>query len=132
MRNLMVAAGIGAAGGVADWGIFIGHEPDTPNNCIVIYDTPGDIPNPKWLLDFPRFQVRCRGLDYLETLGKAEAIKSLLLGLPSQDIGDTRYVGIYVTMDTFHLETDSKQRSIFVNSWRVIREPSVGINRRPL
>ena len=127
----MKDGGIGSWQGVPSsaWPIFIGNEPSDPNDCITLYDTPGLAPNPKFLLDFPRFMVRVRSKDYVEGFNKAEQIKDALLGLPSQTIGDIRYDGIWVVVDTHLLMTDNRNRSIFVNTYRSIREPSVGTNR---
>lgn len=114
------------------WSIYIGSEPDTPDRTVTLYDTAGEAPNPKWLLDFPRFQVRVRAVKYEDAYNQAEAVKSRLLGLPSQDLGGIRYNGIYVVIDTAFLMKDDKQRFIFTSSWRIIREPVVGQHRRPL
>ena len=132
MKDLLVAGGIGAFGGTAEWGIFIGREPDSPNShdhVITLYDTPGDPPDPKFLLDYPRFQVRVRSTDYNDGFQKAEAIKSILLGLPSQVINGTRWVGVWVVIDTHFLYADEKGRAVFVTTYRSIREPNTGQNR---
>lgn len=135
MVDLLEAANVGSFGGPnasGGWPIFIGSEPDSPNDCITLYDTPGGAPNPKWLLDYPRFLARVRSKDYEQGFAKAEELKGALLGLPSQDIGDIRYVGIWVVADTHFLKADEKGRYIFVNTWRTIREPIEGDHRRPL
>jgi hypothetical protein len=135
MKNYLVTNGVGTFGQnptASGWSIFIGKEPDRPDNTVTLYDTPGDAPNPKWLLDFPRFQIRVRNNKYELAYNKAEEVKSWLLGLPSQDLGGIRYVGIYVVIDTHFLQTDESARSIFVSTWRIIREPAAGQHRRPL
>lgn len=134
IKDLLVSKGIGAFGGSADWAIFIGKEPPDPDSCITIYDTLGEAPNPKWLLDEPRFQVRFRSNDYPAMMAKADAVKRALLGLPSQTLGGTVYVGIWMIADTGFLMQDANERSIVTQSYRVIREPNTvsGDNRRPL
>lgn len=119
----------GASGG---WPIFIGAEPDGPDNCITLYDSPGEPPNPKFLLEYPRFYARIRSRHYEQGFAKAEELKSALLGLPSQNIDDIRYDGIYVVVDTHFLQADKANRKIFVNTWRTIREPVDGEHRIPL
>ena len=42
--------------GVSGWGIEIGAMPDNPDRIILVSDTGGFDPNPKWLLDFPAVQ----------------------------------------------------------------------------
>lgn len=128
VRDILATAGITTV----TWPLYIGSEPSDPNNCTTLYDIPGEAPNPKWLLDFPRFMARTRSASYVEGYNKAEEIKDALLGLPSQTIGDIRYDGIWVVLDTYFLMADTRGRSIFVNTFRCIREPSVGTNRLPL
>lgn len=136
MKDVLEAYNVGTfgnGGGISGgWPIFIGSEPDMPNDCITLYDTPGTAPNPKWLLDYPRFMARVRSHSYEQGFAKAEELKGALLGLPSQDINGIRYVGIYVVTDTYFLQADGKGRSIFVNTWRTIREPIEGEHRQPL
>lgn len=135
IKDMLEAQNVGTFGGPTSsggWRICIGSEPDEPNSVITLYDTPGDAPNPKFLLDYPRFLVRTRAKQYEQAYAKAEEIKSVLLGLPSQTIGGIRYVGIWVVTDTHFLKADQKGRSIFVNTWRVIREPNTGMHRIPL
>lgn len=134
MRGLLVAAGLGVVGGNNPWSIYLGSEPNSPDDVVTLYDTGGDPPNPKFLLDEPRFQVRVRGNSYKAAYDRATAIKDALLGLPSQDINGTRYEGIYVVLDVGFLRADTEGRSIFVTSYRIIREPNqvAGQSRVPL
>ena len=132
IRDLLIAAGVGVSGQTEDWSIFIGREPSSPNNCFTIYDTAGDTPNAKWLLDYPRFQIRTRGIDYNTAFQKAQAARDALLSLPSQDIGANRYDGVYVVSDTEFLKLDENNRTIFTSQWRIILEPGSGTNRLPL
>lgn len=134
VKDLLVAASIGTFGASTGWGIFIGREPPEPDSTVTIYDTPGDAPNPKWLLDEPRFQVRIRAKTYELAWAKAEAVKRALLGLPSQTVNGTVYVGIWLVSDTGFLMQDELNRTIFVQTYRIIREPNSvsGNHRRPL
>lgn len=134
VKDLLVAAGIGAFGGTANWAIYIGSEPDTPNNVITLYDTPGTAPNPKFRLDEPRFQVRVRSHNYNDGFQKAIEVSAQLQGLPSQTFNGTRYEGIWVVLETNFLKADDEGRSIFVTTFRMIREPNeiIGDHRVPL
>lgn len=132
VRDILDAANIVVWQGSGPWPLFIGSEPSDPNDCVTLYDIPGEAPNPKWLLDFPRFMVRVRSGSYLNGFNKTEEIKDALLGLPSQTIGDIRYDGVWVVVDTHFLMSDTRGRSIFVSTFRSIREPSTGTHRLPL
>lgn len=131
MKDLLVAANVGVeadqSGSV--WGIFRGVEPDMPDNCITLYDTPGDAPNPLLRLDNPRVQVRVRSFDYDEAYAKGEEIKSKLLGLPSQTIDGIIYVGIWIVIDNSFVLTDDKGRALFTTTYRAIREVNYGDHR---
>jgi len=136
MKNLMLTApALGTFGenpNKALFSIYIGKEPAIPDNTVTLYDTAGEAPNPKWLLDFPRLQVRVRAKAYEAAYNQCEAVKSRLLGLPSQDLGGIRYIGVYIVMDTAFLMVDENQRFIFTTTYRITREPIVGQHRRPL
>jgi hypothetical protein len=136
MRQLLINAGVGVLGGgnlqANQWPIFIGKEPDEPSNCVTLYDTPGDPPHPKWRLDYPRFQVRVRAVNYNTGFEKAQAVRNALLGLTPQDFNGSRYAGIYVVADTYFLLTDARNRVVFISTWRIIREPDLSDQRLPL
>ena len=40
--------------------IYVNFMPNTPNNCLVLYDTSYNPSNPKYLLDEPGVQIRSR------------------------------------------------------------------------
>jgi len=134
VKDLLVNAGIGTFGGEADWSIYIGSEPNKPNNIITLYDTPGIASNPKFRLDEPRFQVRVRSKNYNIGFQKAIEVSAQLQGLPSQTFNGTRYEGIWVVLETNFLKADGEGRSIFVTTYRMIREPNeiTGDHRVPL
>ena len=132
--NYLGTQGVGTLGASAGstWGIFMGHEPEVINPTITVYDTPGEAPNPKFRLDYPRFQVRVRSTVYLNSINKCQEVKDKLLGFPSGELGGTWYVGIYVVLDVSNLGADAKGREIAVCTFRVIREPNTGDHRIPL
>ena len=134
VKDLLVNAGIGAFGGETDWSIYIGSEPNKPNNVITLFDTPGTASNPKFRLDEPRFQVRVRSKNYNIGFQKAIEVSAQLQGLPSQTFNGTRYEGIWVVLETNFLKADGEGRSIFVTTYRMIREPNeiTGDHRVPL
>ena len=134
VRDLLINAGIGAFGGVADWAIYIGSQPFKPNNVITIYDTAGPASHPKFRLDEPRFQIKVRSHEYNTGFQKAIEVSAQLQGLPSQTFNGTRYEGIWLVLETNFLQADGEGRSIFVTTYRMIREPNeiTGDHRVPL
>lgn len=122
--------------GVSGWTVEIGAMPDEPDKVIMISDTGGLEPNPKWLLDFPSLQVMVRGAvsGYLDTFREAKAVKDLLLGLPSQDLNLDRWVSVTLASDVASIGRDENMRPLFSTNFRLILEPQLvgNSNRLPL
>ena len=112
---------------VSGWQIEIGTMPDTPSQVIMISDTPGAPPNPKWLLDFPRCQTLIRGEanDYLSTFREGKAVKDILLGVQSQDINGDRLVSITIAGDQAFIGRDESMRPMFSINFDLIIEPQL-------
>ena len=119
---------------LVNWSLHIGKQPDKPDRCITVYDSGGADPNPQWLVDYPTVQVRIRGNpnDYLEAHQKGGEIVDTLIGLPSQDIGQDRWVSVAQTGGIAFIGYDEKKRPMFSTNWRLIIEPSSGTHREPI
>lgn len=126
LRDLLVAAGIGTFEAASGWGIWIGKEPKQPDQAVVIARTGGLPPDPKWLLDYPTYQIRVRGAkgNYAQALSKAEDIKDVLLGIDSQDINGDRLVSVTMTSDIGFIGYDENDRPHFSLNFRLITEPA--------
>lgn len=126
IATLLEAQSVGTKAATSGWGIYTSRQPDSPNTVITIYDSGGFEANPKFLLDTPTIQVRVRGNvgDYQGGYDKILQVKNELLGIPQQTIGGTVYVGIWAIADILFLQYDDKKRPIFVNNWRITREPA--------
>lgn len=127
IKDKLVTASLGAFEATSGWSIFIGRETTSPDTAITITRTGGQAPNPKWLLDFPTFQVRVRGgkHNYSAAYDKAEAIKDLLLGITSQDVDGDRWVAINMLTDITFIGYDENDRPIFSLNFQMIVEPAV-------
>lgn len=114
--------------------IFISKMPAEPDMCIGIFDTGGQSPDPKWLLDYPSVVVMVRGKTYSDTSSKARAIRSRLLGLPSQTLNGDRWVSVTQQGDIVDVGRDEKDRQGFTMTFRLIIEPATDTytNREPL
>ncbi len=113
---------------VSLWQLEIGTMPDTPDRIIVITDTGGVEPNPKWLLDFPTIQVMIRGNanGHLDTWREAKAVKDILLGIASFTSADgDRWVAINQNGDLAHIGRDDGMRPLFTINFAIILEPQV-------
>ncbi len=116
--------------GVSGWAIEIGAMPPTPDKVIMISDTGGLEPNPKYLLDFPTVQTMVRGevSGYLDTFREAKAIKDILLGIDAQDINSDRIDGIIQNGDLAFVGRDEQQRPLFAINFALFVEPQVVAN----
>ena len=105
--------------------IHIGEFPNNPNKVVMIAETGGEPPNPKWLLDFPTIQTTIRGVPSTYELKWAEAriVKDLLLGIDSQTIHGDRWVAINLGSDLAYIGHDEKFRPMFSINFRLIIEP---------
>lgn len=113
--------------------IYLGSEPrDVAKPVTVIYDTGGEAPDPKWLIDYPTFQIRSVGADYQTGYGNLLAIRDILLGRAPGTVNNTHYGGIWANTDIIFLGMDGKNNYTFVCNFRTMREPSSGGNRTGL
>lgn len=125
LKDLLVAEGVGTFEATTGWGIYIGREPKLPDTTIAIARSGGEPPDPKWLLDYPTYQVRVRGPkgNYASGLAKAEDVKDVLLGITSQDINGVRLVSITMQSDIAFIGFDENERPHFSLNFRLITEP---------
>lgn len=136
IANLLVDASVGAAGGTADWGIFIGKLPSSPKAAIGIVTTGGTPPNPQYLLDYPSVQVMVRGNPngYVAGRAKAQAVKDAILGLPSQEVNGDLWVQFNMIGDVVTVGFDENNCPLFSVNFALIIEPAESdtSNRIPL
>lgn len=134
IKNVLVTAGVGTYGAASGWCIRVSRLTDAPHTQVVIYDTSGQPPNPKFLLDFPGIQVMVRGAPdtYEATFAKMKEVKDALLGIDSQNIGGDRLDSITGLGDIIFMQYDEKNRPQFVANFQLILEPSSGLHRESL
>lgn len=134
-KDLLLTHGF-TFGTQADWSIFIGRKPDKPVRCIVIRDSGGKPPNPRWLLDYPSVQVTIRGgvSDYQDAYLKAQEVKRYLLGLSNAVVNGDAWLSVLMPSDVSLLGFDQLNQPEFVMNFNLIVEPAQGSgdNRDPL
>ena len=106
--------------------LFIGNEPDAPDNCMTIFDTGGENSEVNYVYDRPTVMVRVRGAvdEYVIAYNKAAEIKSLLHGKTGLSINSTRYIGVWLMGDVFYNGRDEKNRPIFSVNFLIHRTPA--------
>lgn len=110
---------------ISGWTTEIGVMPKTPDKVIMISDTGGPTPNPKWLLDFPTIQVMVRAgtNGYLIGWAEAKAVKDILLGCDSRNVNDDRWVAVNIASDLAFIGRDENERPLFSINFQLIVEP---------
>lgn len=109
----------------AAWPGFVGGLKPSPDAQVSVQDTPGQTPNPKWLVDFPTIQVLIRGAPdgYDAAWEKGLAIKNKLLGTDPIDLTASRWDGVTGLGDLMFLKNDENSRPLLAVNFRIIREP---------
>lgn len=120
--------------GIRGTNIFIGRSPDLDILTIVISDTGGFAPNPKWLREAQTVQCLVRGTPgaYSIAWQKAQEIKDALLGRSPTVIGIADYVLFVQIGDIINIGVDEKERPLMSSNWQLTRELESGGNRLPL
>lgn len=112
----------GVVGGTSGWEVQRWHLQDTPDQVVVIYETGGDVPEERYALDRPGFQIRVRGLadDFRTPRQKlADVFNALHTGEVA--IG-TSYVFVYgVQSGPIPMGMDEKRRPSFVINFRTMK-----------
>lgn len=123
---LLETAGVGTRAATSGWSIGVGRRLQSPDTMIVVFDTPGENPNPKWLLDHPHFQVVIRGAKdaYGAAWAKAKDVKDVVLGMEPQTVNGDLWDGIIGQGDIFFLEYDDNNRPVFAANYKIFLEPA--------
>lgn len=102
--------------------LFQGHLPDTPDNCVAIFETGGPAPNKDLPLNKPTFQVIVRNASYATGRDKLEAIRTALhrksnLSLVS---GQTFAYYILAQSEGGHIGRDANGRDEFSMNFQAV------------
>ncbi len=96
--------------------LFVSEMPESPDDCICIYDSGGFAPEAGFESNYkyerPTVQVIVRGAvgKYLEAYSKASVIKNTLHNAHEQSWGVSRYIGIWAMSDILSIGPDEKNR----------------------
>ncbi len=101
--------------------IFIGKQPNDPDNCVTIYDTGGPEQNPKYNIDNSNLQIKVRDIEYYNGYKKIFYIKSILEGIKPTIVYGDKIIGCWVSNIT-HMKYDENDRAIFIMNIRITRE----------
>ena len=97
--------------------LFVGMEPDSPNNVVVVYDTGGGETD---FVGFrqPTVQVRSRNTDYVAGWDQINQVVEVLNKLGSRTVNGTYHSTWWLQSDISFLQRDDQDRAIFVANLR--------------
>lgn len=129
IKDKLVEAGVGefTKNVPSEWGIFTMEEPDSPDNVITIYQTPGTVQkimnknNPHFGSGF-QVRVRVEAGEALTGHAKAEECRKVLDRIGRFDVGDVEYDNISIDDEPVFLLKDSKARLIFIVNGTAFRQ----------
>jgi hypothetical protein len=104
--------------------VFIGREPDKPDNCITIFDTGAYSPSlgiSSSGYEYPTIQIRVRNQNYINGWNIIEEIKTALHGVSQQTVNGTLYSVIYCSSGPALLDYDDFNRVRFIINFNVQR-----------
>lgn len=117
--------GLGGATSSASWMITKAYMPPQPNNVIGLFETGGEAPDRYQAnLDYPRFQVRCRGTAFAYSSARAKlfAVFQALQGVDNgRTINGRYYPGIEAVSDAIGFPLDSNNRPEVLQNFRAFR-----------
>lgn len=90
--------------------MFIGLMPEKPDNCIVIVDTGGFPPAPKYTYRYPTLQIRSRNNNNKSAWTELDDISGVLHALYEETWNSTRYIQILAQTEPLFLGQDERQR----------------------
>jgi len=105
--------------------LFIGKEPETPDNTVTIFDT-GGFPeqltfNKEERYEYPSVQIRVRNFDYQVGWSLINDIKTSLHGRGQETWNGTLYSVIYTPGGIALLDWDASERVRFIINFNLQR-----------
>lgn len=109
--------------------LYISREPAKPNNCVTLYDTPGEPDglslDRKERYEYPSVQVRIRNVGYVAAWDLMDDIRMFLHGKAHEEWNEAYYTVIKVSNGPLFLEYDENNRVVIVVTFQIQRRPVV-------
>jgi hypothetical protein len=107
--------------------LFIGREPNEPNNCVTLFDTPGRgraTGVNKIRYDYPSIQARVRNIRYPDGWALINDIVLALHQRGKEIHNGAQYESIVCTVEPALLDWDENDRARFVTTFDIQRKPA--------
>jgi hypothetical protein len=104
--------------------LFVGKEPHEPDNCVTIFDIPGDPPQVTMDVtryDYPAVQIRCRNNDYMQASQQAYDIMEVLHGRSHEIVNGNYISSIIAQSDPQFFDWDQENRARFILKIKIQR-----------
>lgn len=103
--------------------LFVSEMPETPDECVCVYDTGGYEPEANFNYERPTVQVRVRGSKgaYVAAYTLTQDIRDALHALANHTINSARYIGIWCESDILPLGYDNNHRPMLSVNFRIHR-----------
>jgi hypothetical protein len=126
VKAMLVASGVTTA-------IYVSKEPTfTGTPILTIYDTGGEAPSPKFILDFPSIQIRSKAKTYVVAYANLLQCVDLLNGRTPETKNTTRYTGILATTGIMQIGVDENENPILVVNFKLFTENASSTYRSSL
>jgi len=122
IKDMLVAES--SLGLVFGTNLFIGREPDAPDNCVTIFDTVVAEPVltlDKRTIERPSFQIRVRNNSYLNGYATIRSIADTLHSRAHEIWSGTLYMVIYILNGPNMLDWDENNRVRFIVNFNTQR-----------
>lgn len=109
--------------GTVGTNIFIGIIPDSPDNCVALFEYGGSAPDlVGTYVERPNLQVRVRNTSYSTGRAKCASVITALHTLGETTLSGTRYLWVAAKQSPISLGVDAKERYEWSINFQVVKE----------
>jgi hypothetical protein len=123
IKDMLDSSSVGAGVGTYGVDLFYNTIPPTPDACVVVLDSGGFDPEPRFEHDIPTVQVRVRGAKRAHRAAyvKAQAVKAALHGKAGEEWNGTWYILILQEGEILPLGRDENERPELTLNFKIDR-----------
>lgn len=112
--------------GIIGTTVFIGRMPDSPDDCIAVYEYTGQAPlfthdDTAPHIERPRFQIKVRNTSYATGRAAIESIYTGLAAIRNTTLTSAKYLWIMPLQQPFYLRRDDAERVEFAVNFECMK-----------